>query len=132
MKMSITVRGLDEMLERVKKTGANMDGLVSEALEQGAELVSRDIKAWAEKHKRSGRVLGGVFKSGVLRSGDFLHVKVGISDEQSKGAWHATFVEYGTPRAKADPGIRPAFKRNKTRIRELQKKALERGGVQSE
>jgi HK97 gp10 family phage protein len=85
----------------------------------------------AEKHKRTGETLLGVSKSEVIHEGNRLCVNVGISTENSPQAWHAVFVEYGTPRMKADPGIRTAFSKNKAKITALEKKALAQVGVQT-
>jgi hypothetical protein len=46
LKVNISVSGIEELLARVKKAGADVDGLVSQALEQGADLVYQDIKSW--------------------------------------------------------------------------------------
>ena len=53
----------------------------------------------------------------------------GISTETEENAWRAVFVEYGTPQAAADPGIRTAFERNTPQVKKIQKEVLQREGM---
>lgn len=133
-KVRFQITGLEQYLENLKKAGANIDEVVAEAIQESAKPIEADIKKWAEKHKRTGAVLRGVWTTPLKRDGDKFFVEVGISgnemdDELKSEAWHAVFLEYGTPKMKADPGIGPAFRNNKTKIKTIQKRILERGGV---
>lgn len=129
MKVRMQLSGLEEYLENLKRAGANIDEVVSEAIYESAKPIEADIRAWAEKHKRTGAVLEGVELTPVQREGDRLFVEVGVSTEKNPHAWHAAFVEYGTPKMKADPGIWPAFNKNKAKVRRIQREILQRGGV---
>jgi len=129
-RVSFKVAGLEEYLEKIKKTGANMDKLVADAIDASAAPIEDTIYAWAEKHKRTGAVLEGVGRSEVQREGDKFFVEVGVfSGAASPTAWHAAFVEYGTPRMAPDPGIRPAFKKNQAKVKKIQRDILTKGGV---
>jgi HK97 gp10 family phage protein len=128
-KVSFRVTGLEEYLEKIQKIGGNMETLVGEAIEASAQPIANDIRKWAEKHKRTGAALEGVDISPIQRDGDQIFVEVGINTKKKKSAWHIVFVEYGTPRMAADPGIRPAFKKNKVKVKNIQQEILQKGGV---
>ena len=121
------LKGLDEYLKRVEEVGGNIEKAVSLAVDESTKPIYEDIHKWAEKHKLTGATLKGVTKTDVQKDGNKIFVEVGIDTTYSKSAWHAVFVEYGTPKMAADPGIRPAF--NKSRIRRIQKQVLSKEGI---
>lgn len=128
-RVSFRVTGLDEYLEKIQKIGANLDEIVSDALTESAKPIYDDVKTWVEKHKRTGVALKGVDQSRVQREGLKYFVEVGVNSEKSPGAWHIAFVEYGTPKMAADPGIRPAFKKNQAKVKKIQVDILQKAGV---
>lgn len=128
-RVSFRVTGLDEYLEKIQKIGANLDEIVSDALTESAKPIYNDIKTWLEKHNKTNTALGGLDQSKVKRDGFQYYVEVGVNGEKSPGAWHIAFVEYGTPRANADPGIRPAFKKNQAKVKRIQVDILQKAGV---
>lgn len=121
--------GLEEYMKAIRDAGGNVEEIVSEAIYESAKPVHADIEKWAEKHKRTGAALKGVDLSRPKSEGGLIYVDVGINSEKSPNAWHIAYVEYGTPRAKADPGIRDAFNRNKARVKKIQRDILKRGGL---
>jgi HK97 gp10 family phage protein len=127
-RVQIKFTGLEEYVERLRKANANIDDIIEEAVRESAKPVFEDIKKWAEKHKRTGAVLEGLEMSPVRNIGGKIYLWLGIDTVKSPNAWHATFVEYGTPRVKADPGISNAFKKNLSKIRKIQKEVIERRG----
>jgi len=129
MKVKIQLTGLEEYIENLQRAGANIDQVVGEAIHESAKPIFQDIRAWAEKHKKTGAVLEGVDLSEVQREGDKIFVDVGISTEKSPGAWHAAFIEYGTPKMKADPGVWEGFKKNKAKVKKIQSDILKKGGI---
>lgn len=128
-KVDIEVKGLDQYLENIKKIGARMEDAVAEALTESAKPIYEDIEKWAEKHKRTGVALQGVDQSEVQKDGYNMFVKVGVNNKKSKGAWHIAFVEYGTPRVKADPGMKKAFTKNRANVKKIQVEILRKWGV---
>ena len=121
------LKGLDEYLKKIQEAGENIDEAVSLAVEESTKPIYEDIQKWAKKHKLTGATLEGVAKTDVQKDGNKLFVEVGIDTTHSKTAWHAVFVEYGTPKMAADPGIRPAY--NKSRIKKIQKEVLSKEGI---
>lgn len=125
----LEVSGLEDYLQRINATGRNVDDAVKTAIFESAQPIYNDIRDWAERHRRTGVMLEGVDLSEPQQSGNEISVTVGINDEKSPGAWHAVFVEYGTPTQPADPGIRNAFDNNKTKVKKIQREVLKREGM---
>ena len=121
------LKGLDEYLKKIQEMGGNIDEAVEKAVDESTKPIYEDIQNWAKKHKLTGATLKGVAKTDVQKEGNSYFVEVGIDTTHSKTAWHAVFVEYGTPKMAADPGIRPAF--NKSRVKRIQKQVLSREGI---
>jgi HK97 gp10 family phage protein len=127
-RVQIKFTGLEELVERLKKAEANIDEIIEEAVTESAKVVFDDVKAWAEKHKRTGQVLEGVNATPVKNVGGNIYAWVGIDTRKSPNSWHAVFVEYGTPRNAADPGISNAFKKNRAKIKKIQEDVIKRRG----
>lgn len=123
------VSGMDEYLKKIENAGRNIDEVIAEAIEESAKPIVDDIKAWANKHKLTGATLEGVTVTDIQRDGNRIFVDIGIDTGSSKNAWHAVFVEYGTPTQAADPGIRNAFSENKSKVKRIQKNILNKGGI---
>ena len=123
------VTGLDEYLKKIAQVGKNVDEAVERAITESSPIILKEIKAWAQKHKLTGETLEGVTISNVQRSGSYIFVEIGINTEQAQNAWHAVFVEYGSPTQPADPGIRNAFLDNRLRVIKIQKKVLAEEGI---
>lgn len=122
------VQGLEEYTKRIQQAGRNVDEYVKRALEESVKPIHQEITKWAEAHELTGATVKGVSLSDVKRDGGRFYVEIGIDTSQSKLAWHAVFVEYGTPRQPADPGIRRAFGQ-KARVKKIQLDVLKKGGI---
>ena len=127
--ISFKISGVEEYLERIKKAGNNIERIIMDALEASAKPIYQDLDIWVADHDLTGATRKGLNLKNVKKSGNYYFVEVGIDTTNAPLAWHAVFVEYGTPRQKADPGIRRAFEDNKTRVRTIQKKILVKGGI---
>jgi len=123
------LKGLDEYLKKVEASGRNVEEAVKKAITESGKPIYEDIKAWAEKHKLTGATLEGVKMSPVKQDGNYIYIEIGIDTTESKNAWHAVFVEYGTPTQPADPGIRTAFSGNKNKVKKIQKEVLTKEGM---
>lgn len=127
--VKLKVDGIEEYLEKIKKAGGDIVETVKEAIGESAKPIHEDIRIWAEKHKMTGATLKGVSLDEVKVEGNDIYVDVGIDTTLSPLSWHAVFVEFGTPKQAADPGIRPAFDNNKSKVKKIQKTILAKGGV---
>ena len=121
------LKGLDEYLKKIEDAGGNIDRAVEKAVDESIKPIYKDVRQWAEKHKLTGATLKGVARTDVQKEGNTFFAEVGIDTTHSKTAWHAVFVEYGTPKMPADPGIRTAF--NNSRIKRIQKQVLLKEGI---
>jgi len=127
-RVQIKFSGLEDMVERLRKANANIDEVIEEAVAESAKPIYEDIKKWAEKHKLSGDTLEGLEMTPVKNASGNIYLWLGIDSKKNKNAWHAVFVEYGTPRNAADPGITNAFKRNRAKIKKIQEEVIKRRG----
>lgn len=125
----LDVSGVEDYLARVAAAGRSVDEAVKMALKESAEPIRNDIENWAKKHERTGTTLTGVDLADPKQYGNEIVVQVGVDDVKSPGAWHSTFVEYGTPTQPADPGIRTAFEKNKSKVKKIQRDVLKREGM---
>lgn len=130
--ISLKLSGIEEYLKKIQEVGGNVEESVSEVIAKSAKPVYEDIKAWAEKHKFTGATLKGVDLSEVKQEGNYFYVDVGINTDKSENAWHAVFVEYGSPHNAADPGIRNAFTNNKSKVKKIQRDILKKAGMPDE
>lgn len=127
--ITLNVSGVEDYLARVQAAGRSVDDAVKTALTESAAPIQSDIRKWAEKHELTGKTLAGVDVAEPKQFGNNIVVQVGIDDTKSPGAWHSTFVEYGTPTQPADPGIRTAFEKNKNKVKKIQREVLKREGL---
>jgi hypothetical protein len=117
----------DQLCE-VNNSEPDIDEVIEEAVAESAKPIYEDIKKWAEKHKLSGDTLEGLEMTPVKNASGNIYLWLGIDSKKNKNAWHAVFVEYGTPRNAADPGITNAFKRNRAKIKKIQEEVIKRRG----
>lgn len=129
MSIRFQASGLEKYAKKVNAAARNIDQAAKKAVKESAAPIHDDIEAWAEKHKRTGIMMEGVSTSDVEQDGNYIHAFVGIDDDKSSGAWHAVFVELGTPTQPADPGIRTAFEKNKSKVKKIQREILKREGI---
>lgn len=123
------LKGLEEYAERLKKAGGDVDEAVAEAVDEIKEGVKDDIQKWASKHVSTGAVLDSVDASDVIQDRNAIYAEVGINTKIKETSWHAVFVEYGTPRMAADPGVRTAFTKWKARQKSIFKRVFEKRGL---
>lgn len=124
---SFNVRGFEEYLARIQEADGDINEAVAKAVVAGTEPIAADIEQWAQKHKITGVTERGVIKPKPVIEGNNVYCEAGISGEGE--SWHAVFVEYGSPRNKADPGIRNAFSNNKKKVRQIQVQVLKQEGA---
>jgi HK97 gp10 family phage protein len=127
---SFKLTGVEEYLKKINEAGNNIDNAVKEAIKESAQPILEDMKAGAERHKRTGAVVEAVEVTEIKQDGNFIYVEIGVNEEKAKaGAWHAVFQEYGSPTFEKDPFIRPAFDNNKNDVKKIQRKVLKKWGV---
>ena len=123
------LKGLNEYLAKIEAAGNSIEEAVREAIPASAQPIYDDIQRWAEEHQLTGTTLKGLNKTKVEQDLFQFFLEVGIDSEIEYNAFHAVFVEYGTPTNAADPGIRRAFEQNKTKVKRIQREILQKRGV---
>lgn len=117
--------GLDEFVQKLLKLDKDVDTIFEKAINEIKEGIRADIKEWASKHYDTGIVYESVNASSVFNDGNNLYAMVGIDSNIHYDAWHAVFVEYGTPTIPADPGVRRAFDKWRKKSPEIFEKYLQ-------
>jgi len=121
--MKLDLNGFKELLERIQKAGGNIDAAAEKALVESAKPFMEDLKTGIKKHHRTGLTEASLNDpTQIEREGNRLTLKVGF--DLGKGGLPALFLEYGTPRSKAEPFIQQAIKRNQAKARKIQKEIL--------
>jgi HK97 gp10 family phage protein len=123
MAETVTVTGLKELREALLRTvPQNMQGKVlQKALAPAANIVLRDARQLAPKDSgrlsraifamRSKRNSNGVFEERIVK------VRWGKKQQkQNRDAYYWRWVEFGTKFIQAQPFMRPAFERNRSRL----------------
>lgn len=125
------VSGMEEYLKKIADLGKNVDTVIAEAIHYSAQPIHDDISMWASRNSgvsgTTGTVKRGVLPAEVEQIGNEISQEIGVSGEAE--SWHAVFVEYGSPKQKADPGVRKAFESNLSKVKARQKKVLIEAGV---
>jgi len=120
--MKLDLKGFDNLLERIKKAGGDINAAAEQALIESAKPFNEDLKAGIEKHRLTGVTEKSMKPLEVKWEGNIATLNVGF--DMKKGGLPALFIEYGTPTQKADPFIRPAITKNTPKARKIQKKVL--------
>ena len=107
--VTLNLGGLDEYIKRLNEAQVDIVEVYTKAVNEIKEGIRADIKAWAESHKETGKVTEAVNASDVFYNGNQIFAYVGIDSRINYEAWHAVFVEYGTPTIPADPKIRQTY-----------------------
>lgn len=120
--MKLDLKGLEEMLERIKRAGGNIEQAAEKALKESAEPFYDDLQAGIKEYHDTGDTELSLRTTNVKWEGNVATLKVGF--DMKKGGLPALFIEYGTPKQKPRPFIRPAITRNKPKARKIQQKVL--------
>ena len=121
--MKLDLNGFKELLERIQKVGGNIDAAAEKALVESAKPFMEDLKTEIKKHHLTGLTEASLNDpTQIERDGNRLTLKVGF--DLGKGGLPALFLEYGTPRMKAEPFIQSSIQRNQSKSRKIQKELL--------
>jgi HK97 gp10 family phage protein len=107
MKSKLSTRGFDEYLERIAKSGQDVDAVSDKALEAGGAILVDGMLARAPE--LTGELKGHIKASAVQVDGNYHSIKVGIFDVDRETQTYFFFQEMGTARTAAHPYIRPTF-----------------------
>ncbi len=122
--LKLELTGVDQLLNQIQKIGGDVNQAAERAILASAKPFHQDLKQAIKKHKRSG-LTESTLKSptNIKLQGNQCSLDVGFHIKS--GGLPALFLEYGTPRMKAQPFIRPAINRNKKNAKQVQQQAIE-------
>lgn len=120
--MKLDTKGIEALLERIKKAGGSIEQATEKALTESAEPFFDDLRAGIAKHRLTGETESSLRKNRVEWEGGKASIKIGFNI--NNGGLPALFVEYGTPTQKAQPFIRPAITKNKPKAKRIQQAIL--------
>lgn len=120
----LSLTGLEEFVEGLSKTNADIDKCFAKAVDEIKEGIRADLKNWASKHIGTGQMYESINASDTYNNGEAVYAYVGIDTRVFEDAWHAVFVEYGTPRQAPDPMIRETYEKWRRKAKAIYKKYL--------
>lgn len=121
----IELKGVDEIIDKLQRIGANVGRLENQALKNAAEPVLDAAKA--NVPVRTGKLKKGLKISKVKVKSGVKFIQVGVDRGDDPGAFYGHFVEFGTSKMPAHPFLQPAFEKNKDVIKEKIAETLKEG-----
>lgn len=130
----ISLWGIDELLEKVQALGENVTDVAAEAMQESADIIEADLRAFMEKHTRPGQgphtidALGTVIK----KHGSSVSGTTGFKMRNVDGHGNipvglpALFLDIGTPHIEPTYFVYYAYKNNLSKVLEVQKKVFEK------
>lgn len=94
--------GFEDLITKLAKKGRDVDGIVKKALKESADITQNEINNEAKKHNFTGLMSMTEINPTIEEVKNRAYrVKVGFDmDINEKGALHAIFLNYGTPKRK--------------------------------
>lgn len=118
----MSINGLDEFVEKLNQKSVDIDKMFAKAVDEIKEGIREELKDWASNHKETGQVYESINASETYFNGFSVYAYVGVDTRVFEDAWHAVFVEYGTPTQTADPKIRATYAKWQRKSKAIYKK----------
>lgn len=116
--MDLRTLGLDALLSQVRALG-NSTEAERKALEAGAEHVKGELE-------KAAPVRSGTLKANILKT-PIKDGRIDIGTRPVGDGFYGFFLEYGTSKMSARPWARPAWERNKQKVKDIMADELRRG-----
>jgi HK97 gp10 family phage protein len=107
LKSRMDTKGFEEYLEKVQKSGQDIDVVADEALLAFALIMRGGMQRRAPF--LTGYLMGHINILGPDRDGNFHFVKIGVFDVNRDKEMYFFYQEMGSAHAPAQPYIRPAW-----------------------
>jgi phage protein, HK97 gp10 family len=129
LKSLVSLKGLDEYLERVAQAGENIESATAKAVDAGASVFQEGMLARAPE--KTGELKRHLVKIGPDKDGNYISVKVGAFNVQrnTKGSSYIFYQEMGSAHNPPHPFIRPAFDEDKRKANAVMKEVLKEEGA---
>ena len=127
-RVSFSVKGLEEYLERIAQAGLNVDQAAGKAVAAEGDIFLAGMEAHAPV--LSGKLKITLARTPVQQEGNFVFTEVGMPrDADADVARYGNAQEYGTSSMPAHPYIRPGFDENRRKARKIGKSVLEQESI---
>lgn len=123
----IELKGVDQILNKLSRMGANITRFENKALKNAAEPVLEDAKATNVFNDRSGRLRKGLKISGVKKKEGVKYILVGVDKSDNSKIFYGKFLEFGTSKISARPFLQPAYEKNRGQIQKTIAETLKEG-----
>jgi len=123
----ISLEGVDAILSKLEKIGANISRLETKALKNAAEPVLEDAKSTSKFSDRTGNLREGLKTSNVQTKDGMKYILVGVDKADNSKIFYGKFIEFGTSKMPARPFMQPAFEKNKNEIERIIADTLKEG-----
>lgn len=127
MGVNVEVKGMEEILNKIKEMGARGSSIQNTALKKAAEPILEDAVSTTAFKDRSGEGRAGIKIGRPKTKGSTKYILIGIDRSDNSKIFYMKFIEYGTSKMAARPFLRPALLRNKDKAYEIIKEELRKG-----
>jgi HK97 gp10 family phage protein len=127
-RVSFSVMGFEEYLERIARAGRDIDAAAGKAVAAQGDLILEGMEARAPV--LTGKLKITLARTPVRQDGNFVYIEVGMPrDADADVARYGNAQEYGTSSMPAHSYIRAGFDEKKNKARALARKVLEQDGM---
>ncbi len=124
----ITTKGFAEYLEKLARSGKDIDRVSAQALEAGGEILLRGMRRRVPKDTHN--LEDHLVSAGPYQEGNFVYVEVGLEkDTDADTARYGNVQEYGSAHTPAQPYVRPALDEDMKEARGAMRDVFEVEGV---
>lgn len=116
--MELRVSGLESITRRIRALGDTQE-VERKALEAGADHAKAELE-------KAAPVLTGNLKANIIQT-EIKDGKIDIGTRPTGDGFYGFFLEFGTSKMPARPWARPAWERNKRKVKDIMADELRRG-----
>ena len=123
----LSLKGLDEYLERLAAAGRDVDLAAAKALAAGADVALAGMRERVAV--LTGDLQDNLKSTEPMQDGNYVYVKVGLISADPEISRYGNAQEFGTSSMPAHPYVRPTFDEDKGPIRAAIKRSLTEDGT---
>jgi len=125
---SLSLKGLDEYLEKIARAGQDVDEAAANAVVAGGDVLLDGMLRRVPI--RTGLLSDTLSRTEPVRDGNLVAVEVGMPrNAPADVARYGNVQEYGSAETAAQPYIRPTIDQDAAKARQAQRKSLEQDGI---
>jgi HK97 gp10 family phage protein len=104
MKATLSLAGLDALLEKLAKSSADIDADIADALDAGADVALEGMRERVPV--RTGMLQSKLTKRGPIHSGNYTYIDVGLIGADAEVSRYGNVIEFGAHKKPARSYIR--------------------------